>query len=178
MIDFDYVSPSGTHAKMSARDRFLQQVDKNGPIQPHCPELGNCWVWVGKMFSNGYGFFLYKDKKRLAHRASWELETGSEPYGIHVLHKCDNRACVRHTHHFLGTALDNAHDRISKGRSKYAVGEDAGNTKLTKEIVLDIRSKYAEGSTFMKELAKKYGVSQKQISTIISGKQWKHLNEF
>lgn len=42
-----------------------------------------------------------------------------------VLHKCDNRACVRKDHLFLGTRGDNNSDRAAKGRS-YNVRDSLG----------------------------------------------------
>lgn len=34
-------------ATMKITERFWLNVNKNGPIQPHCPELGPCWEWMG-----------------------------------------------------------------------------------------------------------------------------------
>ena len=38
------------------------------------------------------------------------------PDELGVCHKCDNRKCINPDHLFLGTAMDNAHDRDRKGR--------------------------------------------------------------
>lgn len=38
--------------------------------------------------------------------------------GLYVLHKCDNRLCVRVDHLFLGTQKENLADMRSKGRSR------------------------------------------------------------
>jgi hypothetical protein len=37
--------------------RFWSKVDKNGPVPPHRPELGQCWVWTGSVQPRGYGTF-------------------------------------------------------------------------------------------------------------------------
>lgn len=75
-----------------------------------------CWEWVGGVTSAGYGSFCADGEFINAHRFSWKLHFGPIPDGKHVLHKCDNRRCVRPVHLFLGTNDDNIRDRISKGR--------------------------------------------------------------
>ena len=80
----------------------------------------NCWEWQGAINEHGYGRFgILLDEEwtsQLAHRVAWFLATGVWPTH-HVLHSCDNPLCVRHSHHFAGTQLDNIQDCVSKGRN-------------------------------------------------------------
>lgn len=76
-----------------------------------------CWLWTAGKSGNGYGAFKLKDGSQVpAHRMAWELARGPIPDGLYVLHRCDNRQCVRPEHLFLGSARDNALDMMAKGR--------------------------------------------------------------
>jgi hypothetical protein len=72
---------------------------------------------------------------------------------------------------WLGTNADNVRDKIAKGRSNPAQGEQHGKVKLTVEQVLAIR---ASGRSHV-ELAQEYGVTPPTIESIRSGRHWKSL---
>lgn len=103
--------------KPTAQELFWAKVDKNGPIPQHRPELGECWVWSSHTTTvSGYGKVTIETVPYQAHRLSWQWEYGPIPDGLFVCHHCDNKPCVRPTHLFLGTQIDNMQDALSKGR--------------------------------------------------------------
>lgn len=80
---------------------------------------------------NGYGrVYLGSNGGRSiyvsAHRWAWERANGPIPEGLEVCHHCDNKPCIEVRHLFLGTGMDNARDRWSKGRrgDLYDVGRE------------------------------------------------------
>jgi len=104
-----------------------------------------------------------------AHRLSWELHFGPIPTGLRVLHKCDNRLCVRPDHLFLGTAKDNTDDMLQKERE--ARGEMLPQAKLTAADIPIIRASQESGDI----LAARYRVSKSTISMVRHRKVWKHI---
>lgn len=87
-------------------------------------EVTGCLVWTGSLDRWGYGRFHWNGKEHPAHRAAWKLHTGQElEPDVCVLHHCDNRACIRIEHLFLGSHADNVKDKASKGRSGIGRGQ-------------------------------------------------------
>ncbi len=124
----------------------------------------------------GYGVIQVGRKPAVAHRVAWVLTNGFIPDGLCVLHRCDNRPCVRPTHLFLGTRLDNIQDMVRKGRSLHRYGEANPKVKLTGAQVLEIRAAHAaDPKKTIKPLAAKYGVSISAISFIVHRRSWKHI---
>ncbi len=130
---------------------------------PKVRKTPRCWLWTGSRYPNGYGYVYLgpepgraRGRYEAAHRVSWRLHKGEVPVGLRVLHKCDNRQCVRPGHLFLGTSQDNSVDMVKKGR---------GVTRLTKEQVLKIRAtpRHTYG------LAKALGVSTDTIWRVRGG---------
>lgn len=105
---------------------FWPQVNKNGPIPAHCPELGPCWVWAGGCDKGGYGVFWAKGEdgrwqKTKAHR--WLLgQIRGNPLTRDVVgeedacHHCDNPPCVNPDHLYIGTRKQNIADAVERKR--------------------------------------------------------------
>ena len=88
-------------------NRFWKKVDTSAGGD-------ECWQWMGGMHSRGYGRMRWKYGVESSHRIAWELTNGAVPAGLHVLHKCDNRACCNPAHLWLGTQSDNMQDKVKK----------------------------------------------------------------
>lgn len=145
-------------------------------VKPHNPH--DCWEWTGYTNGTGYGRMRVMGRKILAHRISWELHNQRDiPDGLCVLHTCDNRKCVNPEHLWLGTYLDNAQDKETKGRGNQPKGMAQRKAKLTDEQVLEIRRRYVKHSkdNNTRTLGKEFGVYPSQIAYIVARKVWKHL---
>lgn len=85
--------------KVSPWDRFMSKVDMNGPIPPHKPELGPCWIFNGPKTKDGYGKFTIGRLTITAHRYSYAHTNVEIPEGLKLDHLCKNRPCVNPAHH-------------------------------------------------------------------------------
>ena len=90
--------------------RFFNKVNKTD----------GCWIWTGKIGTDGYGRF-----KISAHK--WKLTVHRISYFIHnkfinsnllVRHSCDNPVCVNPEHLSQGTNEDNMRDMAIKDRGR------------------------------------------------------------
>lgn len=118
-----------------------------------------CWVWTGGLDTKGYGNFNVEGTTRRASKVAYEMAHGVSTLGVHVLHRCDNRRCVRPDHLFLGTNADNVADKVAKGRQAM---------KLSPDAVRDLRARYEAGGITQRDLAAAFGIGQAQVSRIIN----------
>jgi hypothetical protein len=137
-----------------------------------------CWNITGTKNGCGYGVIATREsgvrRQLMAHRLSWEAAHGPVPDGLCVCHSCDNPACVRPDHLFLGDHSANMADKVAKGRQSFARGIRHGRAKLTEDDVIDIRTVRALGGG-RADIARAYGVSEVHISGIVARNRWSHL---
>jgi len=145
------------------KKRFLKRIDKQGK--------NGCWIWKGSLTGRaGYGAMNIDGKMIRTHRISYQLHIGIIPKDMYILHECDNPKCCNPLHLFVGTDLDNARDKMKKGRCAGGgpIGEKNGNAKLTDKQTREILIKYKSDNYTQKQLGEIYKVDQSQISYIVN----------
>lgn len=142
------------------------------------PHLEPCWIWRGAKRSRNreYGVFRYKGRDEGAHRIAFLLHHGRWPTPF-CLHKCDTPSCVRFDHLFEGTAKDNFHDAMAKGRMIFVNGEDVGTSRLTCAQVQRLSHLYQTSGLSMRTVGWLFGVSRTTVYLIVNNKMWRHLGD-
>jgi hypothetical protein len=164
---------------MSADEvRFWSHVNKDGPVGTRRPELGPCWMWTGasgvelRTGKHAYGQTTYRGKRMPAHVASFLMHGGVLPTGYDVMHDCDTKPCVRPSHIRAGTRSENLRDGFANpANAGVCAGENNGRARLTWDDVHAIRAARKAGAS-QPDLARRYGVTQVQISHIVRGTRW------
>ena len=156
----------------SVEDRFLAQVDKDGP--------NGCWIWTGRLFK-GYGTFSIQRAPRQqtnigAHRWAYTHWVGPIPDGLVVCHHCDTPPCVNPDHLFVGTHQDNAIDRERKGRGAQLRGTQQRTAVLDDDMVRLIRRLHRPGKVGTYRLSALLGIHPSTIGNVLYGDGWKHVS--
>lgn len=171
---------------LSANDlmRFRATIRSAGP--------NDCWTWSAARTQAGYGRLHCGGRQGghlLTHRVALSLSLrASVPADRQVCHRCDNPPCCNPAHLFVGTAADNVHDAVAKGRiahgdrhgtatkpERRAVGERHGGAKLTEEDVRTIRARAANGDGH-DALATCFGVARATVTDVVSRRKWRHVS--
>lgn len=176
--------PAGTVEAILAEGLLPQVAEAVRYIFGRCEVVGECWEWSGARNERGYGRLKVPSTRGVvyAHRVVAEAVIGSTD-GRFVCHRCDNPACVRPDHLFIGTSADNVADMLAKGRGSAPRPVDwvprvqAGRhhlQKLTSDDVRSIRSSLSKGES-RRSIATRFGVGPEAISKIAKGERWGHL---
>lgn len=144
-------------------DRFWSKVIKSD-------DPNGCWEFESYM-ENGYGQFYTGGRKHRqtykANRIGYFIQTGVDPGNLHVLHHCDNRACIRGSHLFLGDQSTNMIDMVAKGRHFRPEGSITNRIELSNQQVAEIRSMRIRGLSYHRIAAITNLSRQKVMRTIL-----------
>jgi hypothetical protein len=127
-------------------------------------EKTGCLLWSGRRNKAGYaGGFIHRKAYCLHHRLD------SIDPKLHIRHgpQCQ-RHCFEPTHLQLGTAQDNADDRVRDGTTR--AGDKHHFTKLSNDTVKCIFESKGIGS--QRDRAKRFGVTKNIINGIDIGDSW------
>lgn len=132
---------------------------------------GDCLVWTRCVNTDGYPRCKWKSSfNGKVHRIVYELANPDQLIDGYVIrHTCDNIKCINPAHLLVGKPFDNNRDRDIRGRS--------GTAKLTPSQVIDIRSLYSNTPMLQKDIAESFGVNPRTVSGIVTGKNWKWVDE-
>ncbi len=150
-----------------------------------------CWLWQLARDKNGYGKYTIRRISLRAHRIAYFLHYHVDPAELLVCHTCDNPRCCNPHHLFLGTEQDNILDARDKNRLNTASGARHGTktkpdsvvrgeqrgSKLTEQQVIEIRRLYSDERKTQQEIANQFGVTRENISVIIRGVNWQHVDK-
>ena len=120
-----------------------------------------CRNWWGYRTQAGYGQLSIGNTRYIVSRLMWIASKGVIENNLHVLHRCDNPACINIEHLFLGTPADNSKDKVAKGRASGGVAE---HTMPMFDIPTMLKIK-AEKDT-NRNIAKGYNCSEHTIGRI------------
>jgi len=148
--------------------RFWAKVRKAEPDQ--------CWPWIAKSITWGYGSWRVRKTLFRAHRVAWVLTNRQQiEEGLDVRHLCHNKACCNPAHLEPGTRKQNMQDSVLAGHTKgLRVGSKNGFAQLDEDKVREIKRRLKSGE-LQKSIAADMNVRQCTISQINTGHTWSHV---
>ena len=148
--------------------RYLRDV-----VLPY-NDKDECLFWPFNKTSDGYGRIGIGGERVAVHRHVCEEVDGPPPTEKHeAAHSCGNGhlACVNPHHLSWKTRAENFADKLSHGTHNR--GERNGYAKLTEEVVREIKA--LKGKMSQRDIARRFGASQQQVSKIQRGDSWSWL---
>ncbi len=148
--------------KLTLADKrhFWSLIDKSGGMDA-------CWFWQAGHNKGGRPIYQNGGKTYYAYRVSYFLKTGIKPGRLLICHECNNLKCCNPRHLYPGTQKKNMEQAAEDGRVRKH--EKHPNRKLTWQQVKYIRESDETG----RELAKRFHVSEAQVSRIRNRRRWK-----
>jgi hypothetical protein len=130
-------------------------------------EIGSdndCWPWLGSLNNGRYGNYYGGGKKTCSHLVAFRAAHGEMPEDKQCGHTCGHNDCTNPRHMEPVTSQQNNEERGRRYRGRPA-------KILSEAIVRAARALRATGMK-IKDIAAKFGVLAKTLSSAISGKTW------
>lgn len=178
------------HGQKTTPEIFWKKF-KPAPAPDYAKHLGDCWIWQGATKDNGngvrYGVTSVDYKQWNVHRLAYTYAYGEIPAGLQVRHACDVGVCGRPEHLSLGTAQDNANDRVKRNRQSQGEkhskateknrprGEKHFRAQFTNALVLEIRRLHDVEHLTPTQIAIRIGKSREAVGKITRGERWRHV---
>ena len=148
-------------------------------IQSHAIERDGCWIWHGATASTGNVPVIRYNNKSTAVRRAILIDRGASVEGYLATYTCGNPLCVNPDHvervsraklQKRVAAKQSEGQKAMKGRNiAMAIRASSPRIKRSMELAREIRA--AEGT--QREIAKRYGVGQPEVSAIRRGATWR-----
>lgn len=159
------------HGRLRSVDRHVPRRTRGGRFRK-CFKRGR--LIAGGSHKGGYTLIhLYRDGQRevtTLHACIALAFIGPRPEGMLVCHIDGDSSNNRPENLMYGSPQDNMDHRIGHGTKLY--GERMPVSKLTEKDVAEIRA--APSCVNQHDLARRYGVTNSNISAIRRGKSWRH----
>lgn len=152
-------------------ERFWAKVDRRGPDE--------CWPWMAACNQHGYGNFrIYSYRTVTSSRMALIAATGTEPFGMLVLHHCDNPPCCNPAHLYFGTASQNNLDKWARGRARLSdqSGQNNGAAKVSEDDIARIVQMFRGGRSNV-AIAREFPITHSMVSKIRLGYMWRSVTE-
>lgn len=132
-----------------------------------------CWEWMGGR-SSPRPIMQIRGERYYAYRVMFFLVHDLDPAELQINHHCDNPWCVRPSHIYAGTALDNARDAKDRGLLKppgHLPGEHHPNALLTNEQAVALLWEVASSADSIATIASRYGICETAAGSIVRGER-------
>lgn len=128
-----------------------------------------CWEWKGTIDGYGYGVLDHNRRRYRGHVLALEYDGRPVLEGQVGCHHCDNPRCVRPSHLYPGTPLDNVNDAVVRDRIAHGVRNY--NAKLTPADVQEMRKLDLPFA----EIGRRFGVSRPTAAKAVKGQSWRRV---
>lgn len=154
--------PRGVYSRpqVSVDPAFVPFAPGRGVGHVVDPRTG-CWNWQGRTNSKGYGqvhFGHGRSSTKIAHRVYFERAHGPIPAAHDIDHLCRNTSCVNPGH------LEAVRSEVNQRR--------APRTKLTADLVRELRRRHRAGGLTFRQLGAAYGLKKTTVQLAVTGVNW------